>query len=141
MREVGAARRASNPGGGGRSHQSLGIRDAQKPRGLRGPVDAIDNDRAVGSKLVRKVANVSLRELVELILIVSASCFPLKLVGAPDLAGIQLVRVSLLSNLAKLAINVIYFFHLGEHAWGDILMWEFLEDFLSALGHIARPGG
>ena len=45
-------------------------------------------------------------ESFELILVVSASCFPLELVRAPDLAGIQLVRVSLLSNLAKLAINV-----------------------------------
>ena len=77
---MGAAWRSLDPGDCRGAEQLLGIWDAQQARSLRRPVDTVHDHGAVGSELVRKVANVPLRVLVELLLVVASSNFPLKLI-------------------------------------------------------------
>ena len=78
--EVRAARRGLDPGDRGGAEKLLGVGDAQQAWGLRGPVDPVHDDRTVGGILVGKVADVSFRMLIELLLVISSPNLPFKLI-------------------------------------------------------------
>ena len=78
--EVRASRRGLDPRDRGRAEKLLCIRDAEQTWGLRRPVDPVHYDRTVGGVLVGKVADVSFRMLVELLLVISSSNFSFKLI-------------------------------------------------------------
>ena len=78
--EMRAARRGLDPRDSRWAQKLLCVRDAQQAWGLWRPVDAIHYDRTVGGILVGKVADVSFRVLVELVLVISSPNLSFKLI-------------------------------------------------------------
>ena len=66
----------------------------------------IDDDGGVGRVLVGEVADVPLRMLLELCLVVAAAHLALKLVRSPDLTRVQLVSLTVKSHL-QWVINIL----------------------------------
>ena len=139
-----AARGGLDPRDGGGAEQLLGVGDAQQARSLRRPVDPVHNHGTVGSVLVGKVADVAFRVLVELLLVISSTNLPLKLVRPSNLTGVQLVGVTMHSHLNEKSIQSLKsrttINYLVKHTWSNVFMRKLLKNFLGSLGHISRAG-
>ena len=77
--------RVSDPRRVARREQGLGIRDGQEPRGVGGPVDAVDDDGGVRRKLVREVGDVTFGVILELLGVEPTPVLPLELVLTSNL--------------------------------------------------------
>ena len=138
------ARGGLDPRDGGGAEQLLGVGDAQQARSLRRPVDPVHNHGTVGSVLVGKVADVAFRVIVELLLVISSTNLPLKLVRPSNLTGVQLVGVTMHSHLNEKSIQSLKsrttINYLVKHTWSNVFMRKLLKNFLGSLGHISRAG-
>ena len=138
------ARGGLDPRDGGGAEKLLGVGDAQQARSLRRPVDPVHNHGTVGSVLVGKVADVAFRVLVELLLVISSTNLPLKLVRPSNLTGVQLVGVTMHSHLNEKSIQSLKsrttIIYLVKHTWSNVFMRKLLKNFLGSLGHISRAG-
>ena len=139
-----AARGGLDPRDGGGAEKLLGVGDAQQARSLRRPVDPVHNHGTVGSVLVGKVADVAFRVLVELLLVISSTNLPLKLVRPSNLTGVQLVGVTMHSHLNEKSIQSLKsrttINYLVKHTWSNVFMRKLLKNFLGSLRHIPRAG-
>ena len=138
------ARGGLDPRNGGGAEKLLGVGDAQQARSLRRPVDPVHNHGTVGSVLVGKVADVAFRVLVELLLVISSTNLPLKLVRPSNLTGVQLVGVTMHSHLNEKSIQSLKsrttINYLVKHTWSNVFMRKLLKNFLGSLRHIPRAG-
>ena len=138
------ARGGLDPRDRGGAEKLLGVGDAQQARSLRRPVDPVHNHGTVGSVLVGKVADVAFRVLVELLLVISSTNLPLKLVRPSNLTGVQLVGVTMHSHLNEKSIQSLKsrttINYLVKHTWSNVFMRKLLKNFLGSLGHISRAG-
>ena len=79
--QVGRAGRGGDPRRFRGQNQRLGVRDGDKARRLRRPVDAVDDNTGVGRVLVRKGGDVALGVLLKFHGVVAATDLTFELVG------------------------------------------------------------